>query len=373
MKYRPGRVHALSLVALAVVGLALLALAEGSKSPEERYEKEKIEAAQKTQAAMDAIKKARLAGGLELDDVNDPRETGLIGLGSSPITTDRGSQNSKLRALDPNLAAVFVELLKGEGVNEGDLVGVGMTGAFPLLNAAMVIAIEIVGAIPVAITSVGSSTWGANDPDMTWLDMESVLEQTRTDRWPLGLITHRSVAASRGGGDDRGGRIGRRGRALVDTAAARNGVPLIDEPSLDESIDRRMDVYDEEAGGESYRAYVNIGGGLASIGSTQIGEDIKPGLWTNLGEKDFPRRGVIVRMSEDGAPVMHIPGPESFLKRYRMGDLSERDPVVGVGYVFTLESYNVPLAAVLAVLYGFLIFVVVRIDIKHYLFRRPAP
>ncbi len=353
MKYRPGRVHALSLVALAVVGLALLALAERSKSPDPQpYIDEKVEAAQKSQAAMDAIKEARLAGGLELDDVNDPRETGLIGLGFSPITTSRGSQNSKFRALDPNFAAVFVDLLKRARVREGDLVAVGVTGAFPLLNVAMVIAIETVGATPVTITSVGSSTWGANDPDMTWLDMEFVLEER-------GLITHRSVAASRGGGDDRGGRIGRRGRALVDTAAARNGVPLIAEPSLDESIDRKMEVYDEAAGGESYRAYVNIGGGLASIGSTQIG-----------------RRGVMVRMSEDGARVIHVPGPESFIARYGIGDLADEltpSPEVGTGDIFSVDRYNVPLAAVLAVLYGFLIFVVVRIDIKHYLFRRPAP
>jgi len=353
LKYRPGRVHALSLVALAVVGLALLALAERSKSPDPQpYIDEKVEAAQKSQAAMDAIKEARLAGGLELDDVNDPRETGLIGLGFSPITTSRGSQNSKFRALDPNFAAVFVDLLKRARVREGDLVAVGVTGAFPLLNVAMVIAIETVGATPVTITSVGSSTWGANDPDMTWLDMEFVLEER-------GLITHRSVAASRGGGDDRGGRIGRRGRALVDTAAARNGVPLIAEPSLDESIDRKMEVYDEAAGGESYRAYVNIGGGLASIGSTQIG-----------------RRGVMVRMSEDGARVIHVPGPESFIARYGIGDLADEltpSPEVGTGDIFSVDRYNVPLAAVLAVLYGFLIFVVVRIDIKHYLFRRPAP
>ena len=84
----------------------------------------------------------------------------------------------------------------------------------------------------------------------------------------------------------------------------------------------------------------------------------------------------MVRMSEDGARVIHVPGPESFIARYGIGDLADEltpSPEVGKGDIFSVDRYNVPLAAVLAILYGFLIFVVVRIDIKHYLFRRPAP
>jgi poly-gamma-glutamate system protein len=364
LRYRPGRVHALSLAALAVVGLGLLTIAERSKSPAmQPYFVLKMEAAQRTRVALDAIRSERLGLGEPIDVVNDPNETGLIGPEFSLITTSRGSHEQKLRALDPNLAGVFVQLLKSARVGEGDHVAVAVTGAFPLLNAAAIIAIEAVGATPVTITSVGSSMWGANDPDLTWLDMETVL----LDR---GIIAHRSAAASRGGGDDRGRGLSPEGRALIDTAAARNGVPLIDEDTLDESIARRMQIY-EEAAGRDYGAYVNVGGGLASLGSTQVGRLIRPGLSRSLGEKNFPRRGTLVRMAQRGVPVIHVPRADELIDRYDLASDPVPLPEVGTGGTFYRDRYNVPLSGVLAVLYGFLIFAVVRLDIKHYLFRRP--
>ena len=81
-------------------------------------------------------------------------------------------------------------------------------------------------------------------------------------------------------------------------------------------------------------------------------------------------------------PVLHVPSADYFIK---YGDLAtdcltedgglvtEPTPLpdVGTGGIFFRDTYNVPLAGVLAVLYGFLIFVVVRLDLKHYLFRKP--
>lgn len=365
MKYRPGRVHVASLVALVAVGLVLLGFAERSKRPaRQRYFDDKMAAASRTRASMEALRGARLGLGDEIDVVNDPNETGLIGHEFTLITTSRGSHEQKLRALDPNLAAVFVDMLKRADVGEGDLVAVAVTGAFPLLNAGMICAIETLGAVPVTITSVGSSMWGANDPDLTWLDMESVLLDD-------GLIVHRSIAASRGGADDRGRGLSPEGRALIDSAGVRNSVPLLDEPTLDQSITRRMELYEEAADGRRYAAYVNIGGGLGSTGSTQVYRLVGAGLSRNLGTRNFPRRGTLVRMARRGVPIIHVPNADVFIERYDLASEPVPLPDVGTGGIFYRDRYNVPLAGLLAALYGFLIFVVVRIDIKHYLFRRP--
>ncbi len=368
MKYQPGKVHVLSLVALAAIGVALLAAAERAKAPMmQPHFAEKMEAATRTELAMRAIKEARLGSGGVIDVVNDPNETGLIGQGFSLITTDRGSPEQKLRALDPNLAAVFVELLERAHVGEGDHVAIAVTGAFPLLNAAAIIAVETLGATPVTITSVGSSMWGANDPNLTWLDMEAVLERE-------GIISHRSVAASRGGGDDGGRGLSAEGRALVDTAIARSGATPIVEKSLDASIARRMDIYSQAGGKDKYRAYINVGGGLASLGSEQVGQLVRPGFSRRLEAKNFPRRGTLVRMAQRGVPVIHVPGPDPLIERYGLASEPIPTPRVGTGEIFYQDRYNVPLAGVLAVLYGFLIFAVVRLDLKHYLFRRaPRP
>ncbi len=375
MKYRPGRVHSLSLAALAVVGVVLFWVAERSRSPVmQPHFATKMEAATKTKLAMDAIKEARLASGASpIDIVNDPNDTGLIGQEFTLITTSRGSHEQKLRALDPNIAGVFVHLLERARVGEGDRVAVAYTGAFPLLNAAAVISIEAVGAVPVPITSVGSSMWGANDPDLTWLDMETILADAS-------IISHRSVAASRGGGDDRGRGLSPEGRALVDEAIARNGVELIDEPTLDESIERRMQIYDEHADGsersdgdarsdEAYDCYFNVGGGLASIGSAQVGKLLLPGLTRHLSARNFPRRGTLTRMASRGMPVIYVPNADRLIERYGLQEEPTPMPELGTGGVFYRERYNVPLAGTLAVLYAFLVFVVVRVDVKHYLFR----
>ena len=132
-----------------------------------------------------------------------------------------------------------------------------------------------------------------------------------------------------------------------------------------------MRIY-EKAAGRDYKAYVNIGGGLGSLGSTQVGRLIRPGLSRNLGEKNFPRRGTLVRMAQRGVPVIHVPRADELIVRYDLSPDPVPLPEAGTGGTFYRDRYNVPLAGILAVLYGFLIFVVVRIDIKHYLFRRPT-
>jgi poly-gamma-glutamate system protein len=209
--------------------------------------------------------------------------------------------------------------------------------------------------------------WGANDPQLTWLDMETVLARE-------GIIAHRSVAASRGGGDDGGRGLAPEGRALVDAAIARNGVTPIVEKSLDASIRRRMEIYDGAAAGAKYRAYINVGGGLASLGSEQVGQLVRPGLSRRLEAKNFPRRGTLVRMAQKGVPVIHVPGPDALIERYGLASEPIPTPPVGTGEIFYQDRYNTPLASILAILYGFLIFAVVRLDLKHYLFRRaPRP
>jgi len=366
LKYQPGKVHVASLAALAAVGVLLLIVAERAKAPAvQPHFAEKSEAAARAERALRVIRAERLAAGLPIDPVNDPAQTGLVGLRFSLITTDRGSPEQKLRALDPNLAAVFVELLRDADVRRGDHVALGMTGSFPLLNACAIIAVETVGAIPVIVSSVGASMWGATDPELTWLDMESVLVRER-------VISHRSIAASRGGGDDAGRGLSEEGRALVDAAIARNGVTPIVERTLDAAIRRRMEVYAGAVGDDGYRAYINVGGGLASLGSAQVGQLVRPGLTRRLATRHFPRRGVLARMAQRGVPIIHAPGADALIARYGLSGEIAPTAAVGTGAVFYQDRYNTPLAGVLAVLYGFLIFAVVRLDLKHYIFRRPA-
>ncbi len=56
--------------------------------------------------------------------------------------------------------------------------------------------------------------------------------------------------------------------------------------------------------------------------------------------------------------------PDDFIERYGLASEPVPLPEVGTGGVFYQERYNVPLAGIFAILYAFVIFVVIRIDIK---------
>ena len=157
----------------------------------------KVNAATQMEKAMVMLKDIRMEKAVFIDIENDPNETGLVGTQFSLITTDEGDLDAKLTTLDPNFSAAMVELLTRAGLTSGDTIAVMLTGSMPGANIAVLIACDALGIHPIVITSIGASQWGANDPDMTWLDMEKLL-------FDEGLISIRSIAASIGGRNDQG-------------------------------------------------------------------------------------------------------------------------------------------------------------------------
>ena len=252
----------LSLLSL----LAFIAVENSKVDARQDYYEEKLEAAQLAQKAAEYIKNYRLQKGVFVDAVNDPNETALIGQEYTMVTTDRGDIEAKLSSTNPNFAAVVVQMLKEAEVEKGDNVTVAMTGSFPALNIAVLAALKTLDLNPIVISSVGASNFGANDPHFTWLDMEMILEKGN-------VFDCRSVAASMGGGADRGRGLSPEGRDLLKQAVERNGIPFIHEDHLENSIEQRMQIYNKEAKGKGIQAFINIGGGIASLGECHQWKD----------------------------------------------------------------------------------------------------
>ena len=168
----------------------------------------KIKAANLMKESMVELKNVRMEAGVFIDDENDPNETGLVGSPFSLITTDEGDLDAKLTTLDPNFSAGMVELMLRMSLQEGDTIAILLTGSMPGANIAVLTAASAMGLIPMVITSVGASQWGANHADFTWLDMESIL-------FNKGLINSRSVAASVGGRNDMGRLLSPAGREII--------------------------------------------------------------------------------------------------------------------------------------------------------------
>ena len=329
------------LSVLALLALIAFLLVEYDKVDVKlKWYDQKIEAAKLSKKASEFLKEFRMQKSVFIDAINDPNETALIGQDITPITTDRGYIEAKLTATNPNFAAVVVEMLKEAELEKNDVVAVAMTGSLPGINIAVHSALQTLKIKPIIITSVGASNWGANDPYYTWLDMERIL-------FDEGIFKFKSVAASVGGGLDRGRGLGPEGRQLLIDAIQRNEIEFINEEYLENSIQKRIEIYNKRREKDKIKAFINVGGGISSIGSTENVQFIPNGLITSLPMKNFPTRGVIIQMAEKNIPVIHLFNINQLAHQYGLPIGPTPLPQPGEGEIFVQKRYSVILTAAL--------------------------
>ncbi len=344
----------LSLLSLA----GLLLIENGKVNVKREWYNQKLEASVLAKKAADVLKEQRLQKGVFIDAVNDPNRTALIGQDITPITTDRGYIEAKLTSLNPNFAAVVVDMLKEADLKEGDAVAVSFTGSFPGLNIAVHAALQTLKLKPIIITSVGASNWGANDPYYTWLDMEKDLYDTKVFR-------NKSIAASFGGGLDRGRGLSPEGRNLILSCVQRNGIELINEEYLENSIEKRLKIYKSQSDGP-IKLFINVGGGIASIGSIENYQFIPGGFSPPLLMKNFPIKGVLIRMSEESIPFIHLLNINQLAAIYGLPVSPAPLPLPGEGEIFIQQRYNITLTIfVAAVLIAFITVVLILEKKRH--------
>jgi len=361
--WRTGKAPRSHLILLALLAIGVYAGAERitRRELQPRY-KLKIAAAQTALLAQQAVRAELESRGYGIDVTNDPWETGLIGEEHTEITSDRGFNTAKILATNPNAAAEFVEILVDAGVKPGDKVAIGMTGSIPGWNIAVLAACRAMTVTPVIITSVGSSDWGANRPDFTWLDMERVLRERN-------VLPYKSVAASLGGGGDRGRGTSPEGRRLLREAITRNDVRFIEAATLEGSIAERMRLYRENSGGGRYAVYINIGGGVASLGGQYNNQLIRSGYSRRLPPGNYTVNAVINRMSRAGIPVVNLTEVKILAGRYGSLEVTPERPGVGIGSQFYTERVDVTASAILTAFLAAVVFLVIRIDIRHFVDR----
>ncbi len=364
------KVPASTLVGLALCAIVVYAVAERSVEPvHANAYRTKLRAVALAQRAGRAIGAAKRERGIVADPGNDPDGSGLIGPQFSLITTDRGVQAAKALAAHPNFAAAVTQMMLEAGVRSGDLVAVGMTGSLPGLNVAVLAACRAIGAEPVIVTSAGSSMFGATDPELTWLDMEQVCVKR-------GLWDYRSVAASLGGGGDAGRGLSPQGRQLLLDAMRRSGTAYLGTPNLFEAVKSRVALYDSisAARGKPIRLYVNVGGGVASLGGAQNARLVPAGLTKRLTAKNYPNQGVLNVLAERRIPIIQLLEVESLARTYSIVDRETgATPRPGKGLLFIKYRYNLWIVAAAAALVLLLNVFVLRLDIRHQMLGRPHP
>ncbi len=311
---------------LTLLVLLAVFLLPGEMSPQPHFDKME-RAAFRMEKTLGYLRNYRDKHGPPFDEAVDPNFTGLIGVNFSPITTTLGYLETKRAMTNPNFAALMVKLLKKRNLGPGDKIAVSASGSFPAAYLAFVIAAEEIGLNLDIILSLGSSSWGANNPKLTIIDIERVL-------WEGGYIKNRSSFVSLGGSKDKGNNFWPGGMDIAEEAIERNNAEFWYYGSFEENIKNRFLFFQKKAP----VLYVNIGGAEASLGPYPLNQKFKPGY--NF-YPFFPRpedRGVAARFLEKNIPVFNILEINYFLERYNFPEDPVPLPQSGIGEIYWKEK-----------------------------------
>lgn len=320
--------------------------------------KEKRAAATLTERAFRAIKKERIRLGIPVDAESDPSQSGLIGALITPVTTNSGHLPAKQTSINANFSAVIVHMLGQLEIKPGATVAAGLSGSFPALNVAVLMAMQTLKLRPLVISSTGSSQWGANYPLFTWPDMERTLAND-------GILRFRSIAVAPGGIDDRAFGLSADGLQQIGAAMNRSGVQRLDPTGYMDSLEKRMALYEQHAGDEEIAAYINVGGGTTSVG-TSIGKRLfRPGINRRRPRGSADIDSVMTRFTSRGIPVIHISKIDKLAARYGLPPHPLTSPPVGQGDVFERETYNkwLALASLIIIMVALVAFL--RLDLGY--------
>ena len=346
-----------TLLALSIIAMVGFIISINSTKVEVSSSHDiKVKAAMNMQESMNILKSSRMISGVFIDDENDPNETGLVGSPFSLITTDEGDLDAKLTTLDPNFAAGMVELMTQLSLQKDDTVAVLVTGSMPGANIAVLTALKSLGVIPVTITSVGASQWGANQIDFTWLDMEKILYDSN-------LIPNRSIAASIGGRNDMGRLLSPAGRNIIINNIAKHQLPLIKKTKLAENIALRMNLFQNAARLKNYKAMINVGGGVASLGTSFNSKLLPAGIVLrsniqNISIQDGGIEGVLSKFSKNNTPILHVLNIKSLTEQLGMPFAPIPIPNIGLGPLYVIKKYNTIIALICLILICGSVFIV---------------
>ncbi len=264
--------------------------------------KEAVELTKSWFSVIDGLKREK---GVSSDAFSNVPYNYMIGNEWSEITTTLGSLEAKEIATNPDFSALVVSLLHEAKIKKGDCVGVVLSGSFPSLAVSVFAALQTMEIDAVVMSSLGSSTYGANQPEVTWIDMESRLNRD-------GGMIYKSSLVSIGAEEDSGKGLSEEGIIKIKNAASRNNVRLYIPATLLESIEKRIEIFKEE----EIDLLINIGGNQAALGACSHSSGIPNGLNTKIDGCYDENRGLIVRMNESGVPFINMLDIKNLASQY---------------------------------------------------------
>jgi len=157
--------------ALIILLVGLLLIEQTKFTAKTPYYDEQIQAAQLMKNSLETIKEERLKRNIVLDIGLDPNQTGIIGKEYTRLTTTLGNLAAKRTSTNPAFAALLFKYFKEANLKKGDVIAIGASGSFPALIVATLSAAKVLELEPLLIYSIGSSEYGANISEFTFVQM----------------------------------------------------------------------------------------------------------------------------------------------------------------------------------------------------------
>ena len=287
---------------------------------------------------------------------NNNLKTGMIGAEYTAITTTIGNLDSKKTSLDPNFAAVYINMFHELSLKEGDEIVINMSGSFPMLDISCLMAAEEYGLKPFVMASVGASSYGATNPAFTIFDMLLHLYNEK-------LINHKVDIVSLGGSSDVGENFGEfndyNDRNLIIDRINKSGVYFLYEKNFDANIEKRLQLINQKL--TNVKLFINIGGNSVGIGINENAYYQSNGIIyaskykkissSNKGE------GLIEKFLSSGVDAIQMLNLKYLASKYGFKYGFNVLPSVGEGEMYYEISYNLtyPIIAIVAIV-SFLIY-----------------
>lgn len=278
------------------------------------YYDTQIQAVHILEDCFSAVKSYKEELGIPLSP-HDMHNTGILGEEFTGITTTIGALEAKRTTAWPDMAALCVRMLHEAGVKPGDRVGAGFSGSFPGMNLAVVAACEAMDVNLICISSVGASTYGANNPELTFPEMMHRLAED-------GIIRTRSTAVTMGGDFDIGMEMDPELSESVRQRLHSAGLNLLEIRDFQENLETREQIYAQDG---DISCFIAVGGNLTSLGrgeeSVSLGQGVLKARRTiRLDENS----GLVQRYMAKGTPVINLLNIKKIMAEYSM----PFDPVV---------------------------------------------
>jgi len=235
---------------------------------------------------------------IQIDKTNDPMETGLIGLEWTEMTTTIGHLDAKRTTLNTDFASLMVSLLREAGADAGDNIALGCSGSFPALLLASLAGAKALELNCRTIISLGASSYGANRPELTILDIYQILLDHK-------LITKHPAGVSLGGEGDMGEEWEKNTIQKMIQKIEKSGIPFIRERNLTKNVNQRAELFGFNTNMKPV-IFINAGGASANIGTSPSILHVKPGVIKTIKLPPTKQQGMIHYASKNNIPVIHL-------------------------------------------------------------------